>query len=144
TTVEWGKEYINLSQVSNQDWSGRTGAERALEALGPLVRKVNVSGGDPVIIENSDATYVEEAQAGSTFNLPDITHTDSDGAPVVLPAMVPMVCTPDASCLPASWTLRDSGNAVINSGSIPSGGSANIVAPDATWTLEDTGGNPLD
>jgi hypothetical protein len=54
------------------------------------------SGGacDPVLIVNSDLTYQQSATSGTTFDLPDISNTDSDGSTVILPAQTPMVCTP--------------------------------------------------
>lgn len=48
-------------------------------------------------VVNSDATYTKQAPVDATTVLPDVTHTDTNGAPTILPAMTPMVCTP-ASC----------------------------------------------
>jgi hypothetical protein len=45
-------------------------------------------------VENSDKTYTDSVAGGQTLVLPDITHTDSDGSSVVLPAQTPFVCTP--------------------------------------------------
>jgi len=48
-------------------------------------------------VENTDLSYQDAVASGGTLVLPDITHTDSDLSPVILPAQVPMVCTP---CVP--------------------------------------------
>ncbi len=53
---------------------------------------------------NSDTSYAQTVACGSTLTLPDVTHTDSNGSPVVLPGMVPMVCTPGGS--PAITTVN--------------------------------------
>lgn len=47
-----------------------------------------------VNVKNSDQTYDVNVDCGDTLVLPDIEHTDSDLAAVVLPAQTPMVCTP--------------------------------------------------
>lgn len=47
----------------------------------------------PGTVENSDSTYSLSVPSGVTTILPDITHTDSDGSPVVLPAQTPFVAT---------------------------------------------------
>lgn len=46
------------------------------------------------VIVNSNGTFTFNAPSGAVSTLPDVTHTDSNGGPVTLPAMVPMVCTP--------------------------------------------------
>jgi hypothetical protein len=50
---------------------------------------------------------------------------------------------PQGECLPATWTLKDTAGDELNSGSIDSGDSADIEAPDANWTLKDTATNIL-
>ena len=44
-------------------------------------------------IINSTATYFQTVASGATFQLPDITHIDTDGSPVVKAAQTPMVCS---------------------------------------------------
>ena len=46
------------------------------------------------VVVNSNGTFTLSVPSGGTATLPDVTHTDSDGTPVVLPGMVAMVCTP--------------------------------------------------
>lgn len=53
---------------------------------------INVSEGYGNIT-NSDNTFSASVIVGRTLSLPDITHTDSDGLPVTLPAQTPMVCS---------------------------------------------------
>lgn len=56
------------------------------------------------VVVNSDGTFTLSAPSGGTATLPDVTHTDSDGTPVVLPGMVPMVCTPGST--PVATTVN--------------------------------------
>lgn len=51
----------------------------------------------PGTVQNSDVTYSEQVASGGVLELPDITHTDSDGSPVTLPAQTPFVATPCAT-----------------------------------------------
>lgn len=44
-------------------------------------------------VSNSDDTYSVNVKATENLELPDITHTDSDGSSVVLPAQTPFVAT---------------------------------------------------
>lgn len=57
-------------------------------------------------VTNSDATYNATVNVSETLVLPDITHTDTDGTPTILPAQTPMVCTP-AACSGADVTNSD-------------------------------------
>ena len=68
------------------------GVKESEDANNILVR-VNTAG-LPVTVENSDVTYDVNVASGGTLILPDITHTQTDGSPEVLPAQTPMVCTP--------------------------------------------------
>lgn len=43
---------------------------------------------------NSDTSYAQTVACGSTLTLPDVTHTDSNGTPVTLPAQTPFAATP--------------------------------------------------
>lgn len=49
---------------------------------------------DDVTIDNSDVSYTVDVPAEGNFVLPDITITDSDGSPVVWPAVKNFTCTP--------------------------------------------------
>lgn len=46
------------------------------------------------VVANSDGTFTLSVPSGGTATLPDVTHTDSDGSPVVLPGMVPFHAAP--------------------------------------------------
>ncbi len=46
------------------------------------------------MVSNSNNTYSVEVLATDDLVLPDVTHTQSDGSPLVLPAITPVVCTP--------------------------------------------------
>ena len=78
-----------------------------------LIEKDVVTGiefeGDPVVtdptaclpgtVKNFDGTYEDEVASGGLLILPNVIHIDSDGAPVELPAITPMVCTSAAGSL---------------------------------------------
>lgn len=49
---------------------------------------------NPVNIINSGLTFAQSFSAGTTYELPNITHTDSDGSPVTLPAQTSFNATP--------------------------------------------------
>ena len=49
------------------------------------------------VVVNSDSTFTYNIPSNDTYILPDITHTDSNLSPVILPAQIPMVCTPNAA-----------------------------------------------
>lgn len=55
---------------------------------------------DPATVRNSDSTYSDTVAAGAELVLPDVEHTDSDGAPVTLPALTPFVATPCVAAPP--------------------------------------------
>jgi len=48
-------------------------------------------------VQNSTLTYSEQVASGGVLELPNITHTDSDGSPVTLPAQTAFVATPCAT-----------------------------------------------
>lgn len=56
------------------------------------------------VVVNSNGTFTLSVPSGGTATLPDVTHTDSDGTPVTLPGMVPMVCTPGST--PVATTVN--------------------------------------
>lgn len=68
---------------------------------------------EPVTIQNSDQSYSETQAAGTTHNLPDVTHTDSDGSSEILPMGTAMVCT---AAQPATLTLPDDTTTQVASG----------------------------
>ena len=76
---------------------------------------------DPATVTNSDSSYTQEVAAGATLNLPDVTHTDSDGSPVTLPGMVAFVATP---CAPG-----DDAHVLINQKPVID------LGPGETWDL---------
>ena len=80
------------------------------------------------IISNSDDTYSVTLEAQDTLELPDITHTQTDGSPEILPAQTALVCDPAA----------DAANQVngVSKTAIPSGGSKNFV-------IQDPSGSPV-
>jgi len=67
------------------------------------------------IISNSDDTYSVALEAQDTLELPDITHTQTDGSPEILPAQTPLVCDPAS---PASNQVNGASKT-----DIPAGGS---------------------
>lgn len=152
---------------------------------------------DAATVTNSDDSYTQTVASGATLELPDVTHTDSDGTEVVLPAMTPFEatlcegggpcedahvqingvdvidlpsgsswylhveypdgtpvgewnegaerweipeCPEEPSCEDATYTLKDTEDNVLGSGSISSGGHADLVAPDADYVLLDSAG----
>lgn len=79
------------------------------------------------IVSNSGSTYSVSLPATTNLSLPNVINYDSDGSAVITPAMVGFTAT---TCADALWSLVDEVNNELNSGSIESGGSANIVAPN--------------
>lgn len=63
-------------------------------------------GCEPVVVTNSDNSYNSSQPSGSTLVLPDITHFDSDGSSVTLPAQNQMYCTPDNKTLTIDVSLQ--------------------------------------
>jgi len=74
-------------------------------------------------VVNSDSTYSLIVPSGETETLPDITHTDSDLTPVILPAQTPMICTPQAPFIDAK-VYHSAGSGLV--ASLGSGDSYNI------------------
>jgi hypothetical protein len=94
-------------------------------------------------ISNSGNTYSVLLPATVNLSLPNITHYDSDGQPVELPAMVGFTAQ---TCEDATFTLINTATPpdTLDGGSIAAGGQQTIVAPPATWSLQNTDGDPLD
>lgn len=90
----YGQTYrcVMLDNSTSKQWTFRDP---------PLALEIDPITGDPVvpldprfvIVHNSDDTYSVEVEGGNMHPLPDVTHTDSDGNAVVLPAMTPFVAT---------------------------------------------------
>lgn len=76
---------------------------------------------DPATVTNSDDSYTRTVAPGATLELPDVTHTDSDGSPVTLPGMVAFVATP---CAPG-----DDAHVLINQNPVID------LGPGETWDL---------
>ena len=76
---------------------------------------------DAVTVTNSDDSYMHTVASGATLELPDVTHTDSDGSPVTLPGMVAFVATP---CAPG-----DDAHVLINQEPVID------LGPGETWDL---------
>lgn len=76
---------------------------------------------DAATVTNSDDSYTRTVASGATLELPDVTHTDSDGSPVTLPGMVAFVATP---CAPG-----DDAHVLINQTPVID------LGPGETWDL---------
>ncbi|MBL7954422.1 MAG: hypothetical protein JNJ91_05250 [Flavobacteriales bacterium] len=95
-----------------------------------------------VVVRNSNGTYRVELEGPDEHVLPDVTHTNSDGLPVTLPAMTPFVATAcPTSPPPGIAQLRQTGGAQIG-GDIPvaSGAVVSITAPNGGVSIRNTGG----
>lgn len=127
----------------------------------------------PVNVFNSDSSYTQEVASGDDLELPDVTYAvknslgttlagatvpsvtnidttlsdvdniDSDGSTVPTPAGVAFTCTPVAPCNDATAVLKDTALTVISTTSIASGASADITAPDATYTVQYEDATPI-
>lgn len=97
---------------------------------------------DLVVVRNSDGTYSVELDPGELHVLPNVTHTNSDGLPVTLPAMTPFVATAcPTSPPPGIAQLRQTGGAQIG-GDIPvaSGAVVPITAPNGAVSIRNSQG----
>lgn len=73
---------------------------------------------------------------------PEVIVTALDGASKT-DAVRAIICDPCPDCDDASWTLKDTAGATLDSGTIASGASADIEAPDGTVNAVDFEGDPL-
>ena len=74
-----------------------------VECLGDRINEICESGPcDPVTVASSDGEYSEVVPCGDGLILPDVTHTDSNGTPVTLPAQTPFVATPCVTPTPTT------------------------------------------
>ena len=99
---------------------------------------------DAATVTNSDDSYMHTVASGATLELPDVTHTDSDGTEVVLPAMTPFEatlcegggpCEECPECDPAKAVIKNTAGTTLDTEDIPSGSSEDIVVADATAIL---------
>lgn len=84
-------DVVFVDKVMNERFWG-TRYDFTVESMKNCVGGTVIPCADVRII-NSDVTYDENAASGVTHTLPDITHTDTDLSPVVLPAQTAMVCS---------------------------------------------------
>lgn len=80
-------------------------------------------------VSNSDDTYDVNVKATDSLELPDVTHTDSDGSDVSLPAMTPMVCTPGVTSLNVSNSNGSYSADIVEDLELP---DITITEPDAS------------
>jgi hypothetical protein len=95
-------------------------------------------------VRNSDNTYTEIVLSGGTLVLPDITVTDSDGSTFTQPAVTNVVCTFNPPCEDATYSITDTDDNILYSGSIPSGGNLDQVIQDSTYLVEYVNGTPIE
>jgi len=76
---------------------------------------------DDAIVKNSDNSYSVTVASGGTLVLPDITHTQTDGSPEVLPAQTPLICNPP-TCADGTVIIEDENNTVLHTVPVASGG----------------------
>lgn len=95
------------------------------------------------IIKNSDESYVVSLTAQSVLDLPNIKVTDSDGSTYEQPSVIDVVCTYVPPCEDANYNLKNTNGQQLSSGTIPSGGTSNITAPDSLYSVNNTLNTPL-
>ncbi len=83
-----------------------------------------------VVVRNTDNTYSVEVTAPGEHLLPNVVHTDSNGAPRKLPAMTPMICTPAGPATPGRAILYNSNGDELDSVDVPAGEEVPMSAPD--------------
>lgn len=97
-----------------------------------------------VVIRNSDDTYSVEVEAPDVHTLPDVQHTDSNGALVPLPALTPFVAAQCPVIVPGTVILLDSAGTALGSPvSVPPGGNVPLTAPDGTATARNSTGSAI-
>ena len=104
------------------------------------------------VVQNSDLTYNVNVSGGTTLELPDITHTQSDGSPSILPAQTALICTPSTipsgiRYNPVPWTGVEDIHAFNDDGWNKANGFKDYIGPsnpiytariDPTAPLQDT------
>jgi hypothetical protein len=148
-----------MSEISADPAKART-SEKNVNTRGPIVavqgnvRVVNTIGNfistvpcneqyvvQNSTISNSGNTYSVSLPATVNLSLPNVTHYDGYGEPVILPAMVGFTAR---TCADANWTLVNDGGTQLNTGSIPSDDSDIIIAPSASLVVNsDILGTPI-
>lgn len=90
----FGQTYrcVLLDNSGSKQWNFTEAGTLGLEIEPHSAPPVPV--GTLVVVRNSDDSYSVEVEAPDTHTLPNVTHTDSNGADVELPAMQPFVATP--------------------------------------------------
>lgn len=86
-------------------------------------------------ISNSNGTFNDTVVAQGAKTLPDVTHVNTNGLDTILPAMIPMVCSPAAD---ATQTTQDSAGNTLYTDTIASGGANTRIISDATNTFNGT------
>ena len=112
------KEYVPSGGVFNYtSGSCADGVITIEDENSTVLHTVNIPSGGAVTQEiadsnvaNSDFTYGATILAEGNLILPDITHTNSDLLPVILPAQTPMICTPSTAGINIS-SLNKTGSA---------------------------------
>jgi hypothetical protein len=100
-----GAEFVREVTIHYEPDEGpslRTGVLLRMKLNAALCVDLGVFQSPPGSVVNSDASYLLTVPSGAATPLPDVTHTDSDGAPVTLPGMVPFVATACDTPAPAS------------------------------------------
>jgi hypothetical protein len=99
-------------------------------------------------VKNSVGTTLAGATVPSVSNiettLSDVNNIDSDGSTVPTPAGVAFTCTPSGFCDDATAVLKDTAGTTLSTTDIPSGASSDIIAPDATYTVQYEDATPID
>ena len=88
----------------------------------------------PAPFECADASYTVQYENGTLIEQGTIP---SGGSVTVEVPDIP-------TCENATWELRDTANNLLDSGSIASGGSATITAPDATFNIQKSDGTLIE
>lgn len=114
-------------------------ATQRYEELEDVPLEIDQGGGpapapsDLVVVRNSDGTYNVELDPGQVHVLPNVTHTNSDGLPVTLPAMTPFAADRCEVLQPGTVQLYDSANQPLGpSISVGAGSTIPLTAPDGT------------
>jgi len=91
-------------------------------------------------VTNSLGSTLASIEAEGTVELADVNNIDSDGSTVPTPAGVAFTCTPAED---ATAVLKDTAGTTISTTPIASGASADITAPDATYTVQYEDATPI-
>lgn len=105
----------------------------------------NVAPCDPLTVTVGRATLTEVTDpCGKTVAMSVIDKNGTNVDNIELDGLdIRILDLPAPPCEDAAWTLRDSAANTLNTGTIPSGGSANIDAPDGSVQRRDSAGNAI-